>query len=154
MERPQWLDETEMAAWMAFLETQNRLQRRIDAQLRADAGLTQAQYEILSRLADAPAGRLRMSELANQIVTSLSGLSYRVTQLCAAGLAAREPDPSDERAVLVSLTDAGHELLRAAAPGHVRVVREGLLAALTPAQVAALADLLGRTSAELRELDS
>ena len=89
-----WLDDAEMAAWLAFLEVSHRLDRVIEQQLRQDAGLSHAQYEILSRLASAPAGRLRMSELADVIIVSRSGLTYQVTQL---ERAAARPSASAER---------------------------------------------------------
>ena len=60
-----WLDPAEMAAWLAFLEVSHLLERAIEQQLRQDAGLSHAQYEILSRLEAADGGRLRMSELAD-----------------------------------------------------------------------------------------
>jgi len=62
------------------------LDRKIEQQLKRDAGLSHAQYEILSRLAAAPSGQLRMSELAEVIIVSRSGLTYQITQLEKAGL--------------------------------------------------------------------
>ena len=129
-----------MVAWLAFLEVSHRLDRVIEQQLRQDAGLSHAQYEILSRLESAPGGRLRMSELADVIIVSRSGLTYQVTQLERAGLARREKDATDERGVLAVLTDDGRAALLRAAPGHVRVVRRYLIDALTPAQLSALAE--------------
>jgi len=76
-----WLDPAEMKAWLAFLEVSHLLERAIEQQLRQDAGLSHAQYEILSRLGAAAAGQLRMSELADVIVVSRSGLTYQITQL-------------------------------------------------------------------------
>jgi DNA-binding MarR family transcriptional regulator len=145
-----WLDEAEMAAWLAFLEVSHRLDRAIEQQLKRDAGLSHAQYEILSRLESAPGGQLRMSELADVITVSRSGLTYQVTQLERAGLARRERCPSDERGVLAVLTATGRAVLRRAAPGHVRVVRRYLIDALTPAQRAALAEGLAAARDRLR----
>ena len=45
-----------------------------------------------------------MSELADVIVVSRSGLTYRITQLEKAGLVRREKCPSDERGILAILT--------------------------------------------------
>ena len=112
-----------MAAWLAFLEVSHLLERAIEQQLRQDAGLSHAQYEILSRLEAADGGRLRMSELADVIVVSRSGLTYQITQLENAGLVRREKCPSDERGILAILTGAGRAALTGAAPGHLRVVR-------------------------------
>ena len=144
-----WLDDAEMAAWLAFLEVSHRLDRVIEQQLRQDAGLSHAQYEILSRLETAPGGRLRMSELADVIIVSRSGLTYQVTQLERAGLVHREKDAGDERGVLAVLTADGRAALLCAAPGHVRVVRHYLIDALTPAQRSALAEGLAAARARL-----
>jgi DNA-binding MarR family transcriptional regulator len=144
-----WLDETEMAAWLAFLDVSHRLDRVIEQQLRRDAGLSHAQYEILSRLESA-GGQLRMSELADVIIVSRSGLTYQVTQLERAGLVRREKCPTDERGVLAVLSGTGRAALRRAAPGHVRVVRRYLIDALTPAQRSALTDALSAARDRLR----
>jgi DNA-binding MarR family transcriptional regulator len=138
-----------MAAWLAFLEVSHRLDRVIEQQLRRDAGLSHAQYEILSRLESAD-GQLRMSELADVIIVSRSGLTYQVTQLERAGLVRREKCPTDERGVLAVLSGTGRAALRRAAPGHVRVVRRYLIDALTPAQRSALTDALSAARDRLR----
>ena len=145
-----WLDPAEMKAWLAFLEVSHLLERAIEQQLRHDAGLSHAQYEILSRLGAAHGGRLRMSDLADVIVVSRSGLTYQITQLEKAGLVRREKCPSDERGILAILTPAGRGALTRAAPGHLRVVRENLIDALTPAQREALAEGLTAARARLR----
>ena len=145
-----WLDDAEMAAWLAFLEVSHRLDRVIERQLRQDADLSHAQYEILSRLESAPAGRLRMSGLADVIIVSRSGLTYQVTQLERAGLVRREKDADDERGVLAVLTAGGRAALLRAAPGHVRLVRHYLIDALSSAQRSALAQGLAAARARLR----
>ena len=144
-----WLDPGEMAAWLAFLDVSHRLDRVIEQQLRRDAGLSHAQYEILSRLEAAPGGRLRMSDLADVIIVSRSRLTYQVTQLERAGLVRRARSPADDRGVLAILTPDGRAALRRAAPGHLRVVREYLIDALTPAQLAALTAALTAARARL-----
>jgi DNA-binding MarR family transcriptional regulator len=145
-----WLSAAEMAAWLAFLEVSHRLERAIEQQLKQDAGLSHPQYEILSRLAAAEGGRVRMSDLAEGVVVSRSGLTYQVTQLEKAGLVRREKCPSDDRGVLAVLTGAGRRALAAAAPGHLRVVREYLIDALAPDQLGVLEDGLAAARARLR----
>ncbi|RZS77558.1 DNA-binding MarR family transcriptional regulator [Motilibacter rhizosphaerae] len=147
-----WLDDVEMQAWVAFLDTSNLLLRRVDRQLREDAGLTQPQYELLTRLAQAPEQRMRMAELADALVASRSGLTYQVAQLEKSGLVRREAYAGDDRGVLAVLTDEGDAVLRRTAPGHVRVVRENLVDVLDREQLVSLADMLGRTRAHLRGL--
>jgi DNA-binding MarR family transcriptional regulator len=54
----------------------------------------------------------------------------------------REPHESDERGILAVLTDAGKDLLRTAAPGHVTTVREYLIDLFTPEQLAQLGSFM------------
>nr|WP_248297877.1 MarR family transcriptional regulator [Streptomyces sp. S1D4-11] len=85
--------------------------------------MSHQQYEVLSRLADAPDSELRMTVLADVALTSKSGLPYQVTQMEKAGFVRRRTCAGDDRGVAVSLTEAGLEKIRAAAPGHAGLVR-------------------------------
>lgn len=150
LNEPRWLDPDEAAAWRGFVVASNLLNRRLERQLKEDSGLSHQQYEILVHLSAAPGDSLRMTELADKLVTSKSGLTYQVTQLERAGLVARRSCPSDVRGVIAELTDRGRETLRRAAPGHVALVRELLIDVLTREQLAVLAEGLGAVSARLR----
>ncbi|SEL21238.1 MarR family winged helix-turn-helix transcriptional regulator [Nonomuraea pusilla] len=145
-----WLDETEMAAWRAFLSTSHLLERRIEEQLKAAAGLTHPQYEILVRLADAPGRSMRMTELARGVVVSKSALTYQITQLEKAGLVERATCPSDERGVLAVLTDAGRRCLERVAPGHLEVVRAYLIDRLSRAELETMTTAMTKTERALR----
>lgn len=149
MRGPRWLDETEMRAWTGFLETYQLLHRLVDRQLRDDGEVTQIQYEILTRLNESPARRLRMTELADRMVCSRSGLTYQASQMEKAGLLQRQTDEQDERGVLAVLTDVGLAVLERTSPGHVATVREGFLDVLTEEQIGQLADLFGITRRHL-----
>jgi DNA-binding MarR family transcriptional regulator len=142
----QWLTEDEMRAWQAFLAASALIDRRLDQQLKEDAGISHLQYEILVRLADAEAHELRMTELAEALLNSKSGLTYQVSQLEKAGLVRRRSCQSDDRAVYAVLTPAGRALLERAAPGHVALVRELVVDVLTPAQRDSIAEGLGEVS--------
>ncbi|MFI5863448.1 MarR family winged helix-turn-helix transcriptional regulator [Streptomyces sp. NPDC051546] len=150
MAETKWLDDREMRAWQGFLAASALVNRRLDQQLKDDSGLSHPQYEILVRLARAPEGELRMTELANGLVNSKSGLTYQVTQMEKAGLVRRRTCPSDVRGVYAVLTESGRARLAEAAPGHVRTVREVLVDVLTPEQLDALAEGLGEVSRRLR----
>ncbi|MFC4119424.1 MarR family winged helix-turn-helix transcriptional regulator [Nonomuraea zeae] len=150
MTDPRWLDATEMAAWRAFLSTSHLLERRIEEQLKAAAGLTHPQYEILVRLADAPDHQMRMTELARGVVVSKSALTYQITQLEKAGLVARATCPSDERGVLAVLTEEGIRCLRRVAPGHVEVVRAYLIDRLSREELHAMTTAMNKTEEALR----
>ncbi|MBS2534304.1 MarR family transcriptional regulator [Catenulispora sp. NF23] len=150
-EDPRWLSEQEMKAWSGFLAASALVERRVDQQLREDAGLSHTQYEILVRLSAAPEGSLRMTELAGALLNSKSGLTYQMTQLEKAGLTERRSCPTDVRGVFAVLTEAGRRKLEQAAPGHVAVVRAALIDVLTPEQLAVLGEGLGEVSRRLRE---
>ena len=153
MEEPRWLDARERAAWEGFLAVSAILDRRLDQQLKNDAGLSHSQYEVLVRLSTVPDGELRMTELASAALTSKSGLTYQVAQLEKAGLVRRSSCAGDERGVVATLTEEGWRRLRAAAPGHVTIVRELFLDGLTHKQFAGLAEGIDALRQRLREMD-
>ena len=148
MAEPRWLSAEEMRAWQAFLAAGALLDRRLDQQLRQESGLSHAQYEILVRLAAAPGGELRMTDLAGALYTK-SGLTYQITQLEKAGLVRRSASPGDVRGVVAALTDAGRQRLAQAAPGHVAAVRRLLIDVLTAEQLSAVANGLGEVARRL-----
>ncbi|MET1073427.1 MAG: MarR family transcriptional regulator [Umezawaea sp.] len=153
MAEPKWLDARELAAWEGYLEVSTMLNRRVEQQLKDDAGLSHPQYEVLARLSGAPDGELRMTELAGAALTSKSGLTYQVAQLEKGGLVKRRTCESDERGVIATLTDAGWRKLRESAPGHASLVREMFLDGLTRKQFTAFAEGLEAIRKRLRDKD-
>jgi len=149
MDAPRWLEQDERRAWLAFAAAGPLLDRRLDQQLRRDAGVSHLQYLILARLSAAPDGALRMTELADSLANTKSGLTYQIEQLEKAGLVCRRTCAHDTRGVLAVLTDAGRSRLEEAAPGHVAAVRELFVDVLTPAQLAAIADGLSEITRRL-----
>ncbi|MGW8380390.1 MarR family transcriptional regulator [Streptomyces sp. ODS28] len=150
MTESRWLDDREMAAWEGFLEASNRVGRRLEQQLKEEAGLSHPQYEVLVRLADSPCGEARMTELAALLITSKSGLTYQVGQLEKRGLVRRKSCPDDVRGVIAAITDEGRRVLDKAAPGHVATVRHALIDVLEPEELGVLAEALGRVGRRLR----
>ena len=152
MDEPRWLSPRELHAWRDFLAAAATLDRLVEQQLKDEAGLSHAQYEVLTRLSTAPRGELRMTELAGAALTSKSGLTYQVGQLEKAGLVRRKSCESDVRGVVASLTDAGWAKVRATAPGHAALVGEHFVAGVDPALFDGLADGLASLVAHLREV--
>lgn len=146
MSEPRWLDEEEMRAWTAFIAASTLMERQLDQQLRDDVGLSHLQYGILAQLAAAEGCAMRMTELADSMFNSKSGLTYQISQLEKAGLVRRAPCTIDVRGVYAALTDEGRRLMERAAPGHVALVRELMIDVLTPDQLAAIADGLGEVT--------
>ncbi|GAB2639495.1 MarR family transcriptional regulator [Nocardioides ginkgobilobae] len=145
-----WLDESEMRAWLRLVAVLELLPGTLDAQLRRDAAMTHFDYMVVSQLSEAPGRTLRMTALAQRTNATLPRLSHVVRRLEERGLVERTPCPEDRRATDARLTDTGLAAVVAAAPGHVRAVREHVVDALTPEQVGQLA---GIAEALLRRLD-
>ncbi len=143
MVEPRWLSESERAAWVRLVAVVELLPGVLDGQLRRDAALTHFEYFVLAMLSEAPGRTLRMTELATRTNATLPRLSHVVRRLEERGLVERRPCPSDGRATNARLTDAGWVKVRQTAPGHVAAVREHVVDALTPEQLAQLADIAG-----------
>lgn len=144
------LEPRELRAWMAFLAAAHLVDHEVERQLKRDGGLSHAEFEVLVRLQDAEGGRMRMSDLAREVMVSKSRLTYQVTQLERAGLVKRTGCESDRRSVWAELTADGAEALAGVRPGHRRVVRETLIDVLTPEEIDVLGDALGRVADRLR----
>jgi DNA-binding MarR family transcriptional regulator len=125
-----WLDADELAAWTPFCGLLLTLPGALDGQLQRDADLTLFGYLVLARLSEAPRRTLRMSDLAQMANGSLSRLSHAVARLERHGWVVRATCPSDGRFTIATLTEAGHEKLVGAAPGHVAAVRRLVLDAI------------------------
>jgi DNA-binding MarR family transcriptional regulator len=145
-----WLDASELAAWKRLIAVVELLPTRLDAQLRRDAELTHFEYYVLAMLSEAPKRTLRMTALAGRANASLSRLSHVVQRLEDRGLAERTPCAEDARASNARLTQRGWRKIQDSAPAHVETARALVMDALSPEQVAQLADIAG---AILRRLD-
>lgn len=140
----------QMRAWAALLETTAIVQHAADRRLRASVSLSASQFEILLRIVEASEGALRMSEIADRLVVSPSSLTYQVTRLAERGLVERGASESDERVVLVRITDAGRAVVTEGVPEYVDVVTTMLLDHLPPDDLVALADILEGVREQLR----
>ena len=137
-----WLDEVEMRAWRSLLGAHRRLLHRLDAELQASQGLSVSDYGVLVELSEADGGRMRMTELAERMLLSPSGLTRRLDSLVRSGLVERARCPTDRRGAFAVLTPAGRERLARAAPDHVDQVRRNFVDRLSRPQLTALADAL------------
>lgn len=125
-----WLTDAEQQVWRHLLVVECRLRERLDQDLRNSHGLSLNDYEVLVHLSEAAEGSLRMSDLAERLLISRSGLTRRVDGLVRDGWVIRRACPKDGRGSLAELTPAGLQLLREAAPTHVAGVRQYLIDAL------------------------
>ncbi len=137
-----WLTPEQQLSWRSYLLGAARLTEVLSRELDEDAGLSLSEYEILVRLSEAPEHTARMSELATSLVHSRSRLTHTVSRLERRGLVERRTCASDGRGVNATMTPEGYALLVAAAPGHVRAVRENLVDVLSEAQLRALGEAM------------
>jgi DNA-binding MarR family transcriptional regulator len=147
---PEPLDAAQLGGFFALMEVSSLLQHAVEQHLRADGDLSWVQFQVLARLTNAPHGQLRMTDLADAVVYSRSGLTYQAGLLDKAGLIARGTDPDDERGVLVTITDVGRALVAAVLPGHVDVVRQLMLDPINRRDLATLSTILGKVRSHIR----
>lgn len=136
-----WLDDDDLATWVAWLRLSTELPGALSRQLQADSDLTIQDYDVLVQLAEAPDDRLRTSALAQAVHWERSRLSHHVKRMEARGLVVRIACEDDGRGNFVALTPAGRGALERAAPGHVRAVRELFLGGLDAGQRRSLGEL-------------
>ena len=138
------LTEAQLGAWRGFLQAHAVLVRRLEADLMAEHRLPLASYDVLVQLVEAPERRLRMTELAQRVLISRSGLTRLVDRLEREGLVRREACDDDARGLFAVLTDAGFQRLRRASPTHLRGVASYAMDRLDQDQVQALAEICAR----------
>ena len=110
-----------------MLELHSRLLAELDAELEREHGLPLSSYELLINLADAEGRRVRMSELAEKLLLSRSGITRLADRLERQGLIERQRCPDDGRGLFAHLTSAGDAKLDAARPTHLAGVRRHFL---------------------------
>ena len=108
--------------WRAYFESSLLLETRLDHDLRSTSGLSLIDYNVLLLLAEAEGHRLRMGELASQMVFSASRATYQVKSMEKRGLVLRQTAADDGRGSEAVLTATGMEALRDASPKHARTV--------------------------------
>lgn len=144
------LDPAELSAYFALIEVSSLLRHTIEQQLREAGDLSYVQFQLLATLGDAEDGSRRMTELADGVVYSRSGLTYQVGLLERAGLVTRAPSAEDDRGVTVTVTGAGRDVLARVFPGHIEVLRELLLEPLGREDVRALDRVLSLVRDHMR----
>ncbi|MHA6796548.1 MarR family winged helix-turn-helix transcriptional regulator [Pseudonocardia bannensis] len=128
----------ELASWRAFLRAHATITRTLESELVAEQRLSLASYDVLVQLAEAPDRRLRMTELADAVLLSRSGVTRLVDRLERAGLVKRLRVESDGRGVAARLTDAGLDRLRTASRTHLLGVLRHFAVRLEPDDLATL----------------
>lgn len=116
-----------------------RVQRKITSQmsLHKEIGLTVPQFGLLRMIAQEK--KARVIQLADKLEVKSSAVTVMLDRLEALGLIAREPDENDRRAVIVTLTAKGQELLEEAQYRSLLLLAEHL-SILKPEELQNFAD--------------
>lgn len=148
---PPPLDATQLGAYFALIEASSLLKHSVEQQLREAGDLSYVQFQLLATLGDSPTGSRRMTDLADGVVYSRSGLTYQAQTLEKRGLVTRSQSSDDERGVTVTITGEGRAVLTEVFPGHVAVLDDLLFAPLSRADIETLADILARARDHMRQ---
>ena len=140
MEEVRWLNEREMRAWRALQSMQMRLVGELGRRLAAGSGLSYSDYLVLVGLTDNPEGRMRLFELARALGWEKSRVSHHIARMAERGLVTKEKCGADRRGAYVAITKQGRKEIEAAAPGHVRDVRQLFIDRLTGRQLDVMGD--------------
>jgi DNA-binding MarR family transcriptional regulator len=119
---------TEARLWRDFVVLRQRVDRALEQRLQRDAGISVADFEILTTLCRADDGQLRPGSLGELLGWEKSRLSHQVTRMEARGLVARRDCPTDQRGTWVTITDSGHSAAAAAMAGHAEVLKDSFSA--------------------------
>lgn len=149
MTQTKWLNDSEQAAWRAFLATQGKLTAELNRRLQADSELSVGDFGVLVQLSESAEGRVRSFELADALQWERSRLSHHLARMARRDLVARVECPTDARGAFIVLTDTGRAAIENAAPGHVRAVRELFFGGLSDEQIEALRTIFGTVLARL-----
>ncbi len=150
MASPKWLTPTEMKAWLGFITSSADLVRAIEKDLEP-FGLDGGDYQLLAMLSDAADHRMKMCDLASVLRLSRSGLTRRMEGVVKAKYVARVRDEADGRAAFALLTPKGFDLLKRAAPVHLKSVRRLMIDQLTDTEVKAMGSAFAKINKTLRD---
>jgi DNA-binding MarR family transcriptional regulator len=149
MAQDPWLDADQLTAWLTLAVFFEVFPTSVDGQLKDDLGVNRFEYSLLAMLSEEPDHTFVMSDLAAITFGSLSRLSHAVGRLEARGWVERQPGEGGRRHTIVTLTDAGLEAIRAAAPAHAEHVQEILIDPLTDEELAALTSIVRKLIARI-----
>lgn len=137
------MTSAEHNAWASFFVAQGVLAKRINRELEAKGVVPLDVYDVLLQLELAPNGRLKMSELAEAVLFSRSGLTRLADRLEQEGLIARVSCCNDRRAVFAELTEKGREERERAWPIYKEAIHREFAEKLEPGDAERIAAVFG-----------
>lgn len=123
-EPPPELSTVHKAAWGGFLLTHVFTTRAINSVLASMGEISLEQYDVLLALEESESGCLTMTQLADAIVFSPSGLTRMVDCLSKKGLVERCQNPKDKRSILARITPEGRRARELAWHTYSKLIQE------------------------------
>ncbi|MGL4306822.1 MAG: MarR family winged helix-turn-helix transcriptional regulator [Mycobacteriaceae bacterium] len=142
-----------MRAWRAYIEGTQRLLEALNHELQSQYELSLADYRILVLLSESPDRTIRMSDLADGVLSSRSRISRQIRRLEAEGIVTRSNCVDDRRGVQTTLTEKGLEKLIEAAPVHVATVRKHFIDLLSSNQAQVIAGVFETVDENLKSIE-
>lgn len=140
------LGRVQQEAWGHMLVAHSRLTKAIDAVLQAEGLPSLEVYDVLLALEDAPDRRLTMSDLADAVVFSRSGLTRLVDRLEQQGLVERAAHPRDRRSLFAVLTKKGLKTREQSWPRYSQLIQEHFGQFVDDDEAAAMTSALKRAT--------
>ncbi len=138
------LSGQELEAWRTFLSANVQLMERLDQELQQRSNINLTDYEILSVLSATDGRRLRMSDLAREVLVSRSRLTYRVDRLAEVDFVVREECEDDRRGLWAILTEKGALALDEASGAHNNDVRNWFFDLMSEEELAVVHAVMSR----------
>ena len=110
-------------SWEALLRVHAALVPILAGEVEEATGLPLPWYDVLIELNSAPGRQLRMQDLGERVVLSRTRVSRIVDDMIQQRLVIKDPDPTDGRATLATITPEGRRALRRAAPVYLNGIK-------------------------------
>ena len=140
-----------LAIWKELCEAVAAVRLSLNRDLQQNIGVSLAENLVLCQVAMAPGRRMRMVDLAGQLLIGKSAVTKTVDRLEQRELLTRTRDAADRRIVYATLTDKGASLFAIAQPAFVDAVSRHFSAPLSDAelmQLRAASERLRRNQAD------
>ncbi|EWT03396.1 MarR family transcriptional regulator [Intrasporangium oryzae NRRL B-24470] len=144
-----WLSTEQQSVWRQWLQVNARLQAELHRGLQADSGLSLPDFEVLVQLTDTPAGRVRVTDLADALEWERSRVSHHIKRMERRGLVGREECAEDGRGAFVVITPEGRAAIERAAPAHAATVKSLVFSTLTDEELTSLAAITAKVADRL-----
>lgn len=144
------ISKQRVGVWRAFLTIHTEATEQINEALADAAVLSLPEYDVLLTLYEAPDHRLRLSDLAKDVLLSRSGTTRLVDRLEAQQLLKREACATDRRGAFAVLTEEGTAALRRTWPVYAQLIGECFANHLTDEEIEVLEKAMTRILGALK----